>query len=207
MHGRYAAAVPGRGRRVRDAMRGMLPDGWDARHARVPGRRKGLATRVASRQASLNAIADKLPTLIGGSADLAPSNDTYLKDAGRLHTATTRPAATCTSASASTRWAPSSTAWRSTAASIPYGAHLPRVQRLHARLDPPRRAHARCHSTFVYTHDSIGLGEDGPTHQPIEHLAALRAMPTLTLIRPGRRQRDRGGWRLAIDARARRRWR
>ena len=55
------------------------------------------------------------------------------------------------------------------------------------------------HSTFVYTHDSIGLGEDGPTHQPIEHLASLRAMPTLTLIRPADANETAEAWRLAIS--------
>ena len=111
----------------------------------------------------------------------------------------TNPAgATSTTACASTAWARRSTGWRARRRD-PVRRHVPRVQRLQPPGDPHRRAE-RIRSIFVYTHDSIGLGEDGPTHQPIEHLMALRAIPQLCRP-PGRRQRTAMAWRLAIERR------
>ena len=111
------------------------------------------------------------------------------------------PAATSPSASASTAWARSSTGSRSTAGIVkPYGStflvfsdYMRPAVRLSALMHLP--------VVWVWTHDSIGLGEDGPTHQPVEHYAALRAIPNLWFVRPGRRERD--GLRVEGRARAR----
>ena len=144
---------------------------------------------------------------MGGSADLAPSNNTLARRARPISRPARSAGATSTSASASTPWAPSSTAWPCTAACIPYGGtflvfsdYMRPPIRLAALMELP--------VVYVFTHDSIGVGEDGPTHQPVEQLAALRAIPGPDRDPPGRRQRDgrglAGGDRSA--GRARRRW-
>ena len=158
-----------------------------------------------------------MPWLVGGAADLSPSTKTMLDDRGRrrLRARTATAAATSISASASTAWPPAPTAWRS-AACAPTSAPSwcsattcsPAI-RLAALMGLP--------VTFVFTHDFIGLGEDGPTHQPIEQLAALRAIAGHARAPPRRRQRDgrglaRRSWRRtappASSSRARRcrRW-
>ena len=110
-----------------------------------------------------------------------------------------RPAARSASASASTAWAGSWSAWRTTAACCPVGGtffvfsdYMRGAVRLAALSE------AKC--VFVWTHDSVGLGEDGPTHQPIEHLASLRAMPQLRLIRPADANETAQAWRIAVDS-------
>ena len=147
------------------------------------------ATRVASGK-GINAMPRTLPTLIGGSADLTPSNNTRIKGLPASSRASS-PAATCTSACENTRWAPCSTACHCTAAS-PYGGtflifsdYMRPAIRLAALMELP--------VIYVFTHDSIGLGEDGPTHQPVEHLAALRAIPNLDGAASRGRQRDGRG--------------
>ena len=149
---------------------------------------------VATRKASSKVIqwaAEQVPELVGGSADLAPSTLTPIEDGGDVQPRRRTPAATSTSASASTAWARSSTASTCTTSApsartfLIFTDYMKGAIRLAALMGIP--------SIFVFTHDSIGLGEDGPTHQPVEQLAQLRAMPQPQRRAPGRRQRDRAG--------------
>ena len=174
---------------------GRLPDGWDAD---VP--KKGPdAGMIATRKASNEVIqwaASKVPELVGGSADLAPSTLTLINGGGSVEARQLRRAATCTSASASTAWARSSTASRSRASAptaprfLIFNDYMKAAVRLAALMRIP--------SIFVYTHDSIGLGEDGPTHQPIEQLATLRATPNVDVVRPAGFNETALAWRHAL---------
>jgi transketolase len=193
--GRYAAQYPAEAAEFRKVMSGILPDGWDDAIPEFPADEKGLATRSASGRI-LNAFAVNLPTMIGGSADLAPSNDTYLKDLGDFNAANPT--------GRNMRYGVREHAMGGIVNGmarhggvIPYaGTFLVFSDYMRGSIRIASLMHS--HSTFVYTHDSIGLGEDGPTHQPIEHLASLRAMPTLTLIRPADANETAEAWRLAI---------
>lgn len=160
-----------------------LPDGWDKNLPTFPADAKGIATRDSSGKV-LNAIAQNVPWLIGGSADLATSDRTRLKFDG---------AGDFQAGSYSGRNLHFGVREHGMAASLngmalsklrPYGGtffnfndYMKPSVRLAAIMEIP--------VIFIYTHDSIGLGEDGPTHQPIEQLATLRAVPGLTLFRPG----------------------
>jgi transketolase len=178
-------------------VRGELPEGWAAKIPTFKPADGPMATRKAS-GAVLNAIAPSLPTLIGGSADLAPSTNTLIKGAGdfakgnygarNLHFGVREQAM--------------GAALNGMALSglIPYGATF-MVFSDYARPTIRLAGLMGAHSIFVFTHDSIFLGEDGPTHQPIEHLPALRAIPNLTLIRPGDANETAVAWRVAIEHR------
>jgi len=182
-----------------------LPEGWaDALPSWDPDP-KGVATRKASGEV-LNALRDVLPELWGGSADLAESNNTTMKGVDSFGPE-----------SISTKM------WNAN----PYGRTLHFGVREHAMgsilngiaLHGPTRPYGgtflvfsdymrpavrlaalmKSAVTYVWTHDSIGLGEDGPTHQPIEHLAALRAIPGLTVLRPGDANETAAAWRAVIE--------
>lgn len=178
-------------------VRGELPDGWAAKIPTFTPADGSLATRQASGKV-LNAIAASLPTLIGGSADLAPSNDTYLKGLGdfskgnygarNLHFGVREHAMG------------SIMSGMALSGLLPYGGTF-LVFSDYARPSIRLAALMEVHSIFVFTHDSIFLGEDGPTHQPIEHLPALRAIPNLTVIRPGDANETGVAWRVAIERR------
>ena len=169
-----------------------LPDGWDKDLPVFPADAKGIAGREASAKV-LNALAKHVPWLIGGSADLAPSTKTRLtfEGAGDFGRAP-RPGATSTSASASTRWPPALNgmalvegARRTASGFFIFRDYARPSIRLGAIMEIP--------VIHIFTHDSIGVGEDGPTHQPIEHLASLRAIPGADRAAPGRRERGRRG--------------
>ncbi len=182
-----------------------FPDGWEKALPSWDPDPKGVATRKAS-GAVLDALADVLPELWGGSADLAESNNTTMKGADSF--------------------GPSSIGTKQWKAN-PYGRTLHFGIREHAMgailsgigLHGPTRAYGGTFLTFsdymrgavrlaavmkspaiyVWTHDSIGLGEDGPTHQPIEHLAALRAIPGLFIVRPGDANETAGAWKAVLE--------
>ena len=176
-------------------VKGELPEGWAARLPSFSAADKPLATRQASGKV-LNAIAPALPTLIGGSADLAPSTNTLIKGAGdfskghygarNLHFGVREH---CMGAVVN---------GMALSGLLPYGATF-LVFSDYARPSLRLAAMMEAHSIFVFTHDSVFLGEDGPTHQPIEHLPALRAIPNLTLIRPADGNETAVAWRLAIE--------
>ena len=176
---------------------GELPAGWQAKIPVFKPSDGALATRQASGKV-LNAIAPSLPTLIGGSADLAPSTDTLIKGAGdfqkgnyagrNLHFGVREHAMGAILNG------------MALSGLIPYGAtflifsdYMRPTLRLAALMET--------HSIFVYTHDSIFLGEDGPTHEPIEQLPSLRAIPNLCFIRPADANETGVAWRVAIEHR------
>ena len=194
----YQSQYPDLSSELRRRLARELPPDWKSVIPRFPADTKGMATRSSSGKV-LNALAQKLPELIGGSADLTPSNNTYIEGSpdfqpdspeGRnLHFGVREHAM--------------GAALNGMAV---YGGVTPYGGTFLIFSDyerPAIRIAALSHipSIFIFTHDSIGLGEDGPTHQPVEHLAALRAMPNLTLIRPADANEVAEAWRLAIENR------
>jgi transketolase len=177
---------------------GKLPDGWEASLPAFKAGDKPLATRAASGQV-INAIAPHLPELVGGAADLASSNETLVKGALSFTAADT----TGRNFYFGVREHGMGSALNGIALSrlwIPYGGTFLIFSDY---MRPPIRLAAlmRLQVIYVYTHDSIFLGEDGPTHQAVEQLAALRAIPNLTVIRPADAVETAEGWRIAVGHR------
>jgi transketolase len=193
----YAGQYPELAARWRMVMAGELPPDWDADIPHFQPDDGPIATRVASGKA-LNALVERLPTLVGGSADLAPSTSTYLRDRGDLesdcygghnmHFGVREHAMGAIVNGMALH-----------GGVIPYGATFLVFSDY---MRPPIRLAALTgiHVIFVFTHDSIALGEDGPTHQPVEQLAALRAIPGLTVVRPADANETAEAWRAAIQA-------
>ena len=194
----YKIANPEKGAELERRLGGKLPKGWEKILPVFPADAKGMATRAASGKV-INALAPILPELIGGSADLAPSNNTkidgvpaFQKESpqGRNFHFGVREHAMAAALNGMALFG----------GLIPYGGTF----LVFADYNRPAiRIAALSHipSIFVFTHDSIGLGEDGPTHQPVEHLAALRAIPNLTVIRPADANETAQAWRVAIENR------
>ena len=177
------------------ALAGELPDGWDADLPRF-GPDDTLATRAAGAKA-INAVATHVPELVQGAADLSSSTDTTLKERGIV------------------------TADDFSGRNLYYGVRehamgaITNALTLHGGLRPVASTFLmffdymkntirlaglmELPSIFVYTHDSIALGEDGPTHQPVEHLAALRAIPNVVTIRPADGNETAAAWRIAME--------
>ncbi|MGO8821957.1 MAG: transketolase [Desulfomonilaceae bacterium] len=193
----YSGEFPEEAERFLRQVRGDLPENWDSEVPVFKPEDKPEATRVSSGKV-LNAIAKKVPNIIGGSADLSPSTKTIISGDGAQ--------------------APDQSSGRNIhfgvrefgmgaivngmalhGGVIPYGAtffiftdYMRPAIRLAAIMN--------IHSIFVFTHDSVALGEDGPTHQPVEHLASLRAMPNLCLIRPADANETAEAWRIAMKS-------
>ena len=191
----YAGEFPKEAERFFRQVRGDLPENWDSDISVFKPEDKPEATRVSSGKV-LNAIARKVPNIIGGSADLAPSTKTMIsgdpaqapdQSSGRnIHFGVREFAMGAVVNGMALH-----------GGVIPYGAtffifsdYMRPAIRLSAIMG--------IHSIFVFTHDSVALGEDGPTHQPVEHLASLRAMPNLSLIRPADANETAEAWRIAI---------
>ncbi|HEY1425926.1 MAG TPA: transketolase [Caulobacteraceae bacterium] len=196
-HAAYAKAFPDLAAELGALWAGALPSGWDSALPSFPSDAKGIATREASGKA-LNAIGQKLPWLVGGSADLAPSNKTMLEfdgarvfepddyDGRNLHFGIREHGMGCAAnglALAGLR--------PYVGTFLTFNDYMRPAVRIAALMQVP--------VTYVYTHDSIGLGQDGPTHQPIEQLASLRAMPGLTVIRPADANETVEAWRVALQ--------
>jgi transketolase len=198
LYARYQQAHPEDAADLDGRLAGKLPDGWqDAIPAFTPGD-KPMATRAASGQV-LNAIAGKLPLLVGGSADLTPSNNTAIKgradfEAASLEGLYFRFGIREHAMGSIMNGIALSRLW------IPYGGTF---LIFYDYMRPPVRLASlmKIQTIYVYTHDSIFLGEDGPTHQPIEQLAGLRSVPGLTLIRPADANETAEAWRVAIEHR------
>lgn len=179
-------------------LEGKLPPDWESAIPTFPADPKGMATRVSSGK-TINALAAKLPELTGGSADLTPSNKTWIDGEpsfqpdtpqGRnLHFGVREHAMGAVVNGMALH-----------GGVIPYGGTFLVFSDY---MRPAIRLSALSHygSIWVFTHDSIGVGEDGPTHQPIEHLAALRAIPNLVVIRPADANEVAEAWKVAIARR------
>jgi transketolase len=179
----YEQAYPREAAELRQMWAGKLPEGWDAEIPVFPADAKGLATRVSSGKV-LNGVAKKLPWLIGGSADLAPSTMTLLEFDGAGHFSSHNYAGRNLHFGVREHAMAAICNGLSLCGLRPYGAtffvftdYMRPAMRLAAIMHRP--------VLYILTHDSIGLGEDGPTHQPVEHLAACRAIPRLDVVRPG----------------------
>ncbi len=208
----YAQAYPDLSKELNQAMHNELPKGWNANIPTFPADAKGIATRIASGQV-LNAIAPHVPALIGGSADLNPSTHTAMKGLGDFEPAPDP--GEDMQGSVGGGW---SYAGRNLhfgvrehamgAAANGMAAHggiIPFTATFLTFSDYMRpairlAALSQLHVIFVFTHESIGLGEDGPTHQPIGHIAALRAIPGLTVIRPGDANETAVAWQVAMES-------
>jgi transketolase len=191
---RYRAVYPALAAELDQLRSGTSPGCWqDALPTFAPDA-KGLASREAGGKV-LNAVAPHLPSLIGGAADLRLRPRPRSPARHRSDQASAA-GATCISACANMPWARSPMAWRCPICAL---RHVPGLCRLYARADPPCRDHGTAHDLRVHPR-SIGVGEDGPTHQPIEHLATLRAIPGLDTIRPGDANEVAVAWHLALES-------
>lgn len=211
----YEKEFPGPAEEFRQLMRGELPPDWASDVPVFPADAKGVATRTASGKV-LNAIAPRIPSLIGGSADLNPSTQTVVKGSGDFQNP---------DYVAQIRQGTSGGDWGYQGRNLHFGvrehamgsianglaAHggiIPYTATFFVFSDymrPPIRLASLMELgvVFVFTHDSVGVGEDGPTHQPVEHLAALRAIPGLVVIRPCDANETAEAWRIAIEKRDR----
>jgi transketolase len=190
----YADAEPAVAAEFKAALAGELPAGWDADLDKLFAEPKKMATRKASQQA-INAIAPNLPTLVGGSADLAESNLTDIEGGGDL---------TPTEAGRNIRFGIREHGMGAIsnglalhgglrpfcATFLVFSDYMRPSVRLAALMGLP--------VVYVWTHDSVGLGGDGPTHQPIEHLGSLRLIPDLHVIRPADGPETAEAWRAAL---------
>ena len=193
----YTAAFPDLAKEWQQAINHELPQGWESALPKFTPEGGDLATRQASGKV-LNAVAPRLPTLIGGSADLAPSTDTLLKGFDGFQTS---PAGRNFHFGIREHGMGALLNGMALHGGIrPYGATFLVFSDY---MRPSIRLASMTHLpvTYVFTHDSIGLGEDGPTHQPIEHLAALRAIPNLIVIRPADPTETAVAWRVALERR------
>lgn len=206
----YAQAFPELAQELKGIMRGELPAGWDAGIPQFAADAKGMATRVASGKI-MNAIAPRLPALIGGSADLDPSTYTALNGLGDFEPS---------GAAARDKQGSDGGGWSYAGRNLHFGVREHAMGSIMNGLAahggavpfgatflvfsdymrPPIRLAALMglHVIYVFTHDSIALGEDGSTHQPVEHLAALRAIPRLIVIRPADANETAVAWRTAL---------
>jgi transketolase len=211
----YAKAHPEPAAELRRRIAAELPAGWDAEIPSFPADAKGIATRKAS-STVMQAIGRRLPELAGGSADLNPSTFTVLEGQGDFES----PAATSEGAQG-TSGGPWSYAGRNLhfgvrehamgaavnglathGGFVPYGATF-LVFSDYMRPSVRLSSIMELGTVWVFTHDSVALGEDGPTHQPVEHYAALRAIPGLLFIRPCDANETAWAWRVAIENRHR----
>jgi transketolase len=188
----YAAAFPDLAAEWQAFQTQTLPPGWDAD---LPHFTDAMATRQAS-GSIINALAPRLPFLIGGSADLTPSNNTTIKGAP-AYSATNRAGRNFHFGVREHAMGAILNGMALTPGFIPYGGtflifsdYMKAAIRLAALM--------RLRVIYVFTHDSIGLGEDGPTHQAVEQLAGLRAIPNLTVIRPADANEVTAAWCTAI---------
>ena len=211
----YAQKFPDLAKELESAMRGDLPAGWDATIPTFPADAKGVATRVASGKI-LAALGTKLPSLIGGSADLNPSTFTVLPKLGDFESPQRKVADHQGSVGENWDYAGRNlhfgvrehgmgAAVNGMAAHggiIPFGSTF-LIFSDYFRPSIRLAALMELGVIYVLTHDSVGLGEDGPTHQPIEQLAALRAIPKLIVLRPCDANETAEAWRVAIESRKR----
>ena len=211
----YRKKYPQEGKEIQELIDGKLPEGWDKEIPTFPADPKGMATRVAAGKV-MQSFYRNLPNFVGGSADLNASTFTALKDGGDFESPDR--------ASGDMQGAEGG-GWSYAGRNIFYGIRehamgaisngmaaagnlIPFTATFLTFSDYMRptirlAALMELQVVFVFTHDSIGLGEDGPTHQSVEHIAALRAIPKLTVIRPGDANESAVAWKVAIESRKR----
>jgi transketolase len=211
----YTQAFPELAAELQRSLRGDLPPGWDADIPVFPADAKGMATREAGGKV-MNAIAPKCPALTGGSADLDPSTKTALKGLGDFNPLPIP---------GEDQQGSDSGGWSYAGRNLHFGVREHAMGSIANGLSahggfipfgstflifsdymrPPIRLAAlmKLHVIHVFTHDSIAVGEDGPTHEPVEQLAGLRAIPGLTVLRPGDANETAVAWRVALESRDR----
>jgi transketolase len=190
----YSKKYPELVERLRCMQHHDLPSGWDKDLPVFPADAKGVATRESSAKV-LNAVAKNIPWMIGGSADLATSNKTTLKFEGAGDFQAATPAGRNLHFGVREHVMGASVNGLTLSGIRAFGAtffNFSDYMRASIRLS----ALEECPSIFIFTHDSIGVGEDGPTHQPIEQLASLRAMPNLIVLRPGDANEVTEAWKI-----------
>jgi transketolase len=207
----YQSAFPKEAAELEQAISGKLPQGWQSKMPKWTPSDKAISTRVAGGE-TLNALAKIIPTIMGGSADLNPSTETALKGLGDFQPAE--------SGGAGTQGAVGGP-WGNTGRNVAFGvrehAMGAAVNGMAAHggvlpfsatflifsdyMKPAIRlgALSKLKAIYVFTHDSIGVGEDGPTHEPIEQLAGLRSIPGLTVIRPADPNETAEAWTFAVE--------
>jgi len=207
----YKKTFPDLAKEIEQMMAGELPAGWNADLPQFPADAKGVATRSASGKV-LNALASKLPAIIGGSADLNPSTNTALKGMGDFQ---------IPHDPAGDRQGSVGGSWGYEGRNLHFGVRehamgsILNGMAVHGGIIPfgatfmifsdymrpaiRLAALMKLHVIYVFTHDSIGVGEDGPTHQPVEQLATLRAVPNLIVMRPCDANETAIAWRVAIE--------
>jgi transketolase len=193
---KYASAHPREAKQFVDGVAGRLPDGWERSLPSFTTDDKPAATRASS-GAVINAIADAIPLLVGGSADLSESNNTDIKDKGimgagdpggrNVYYGVREHAMVAAVNGMAAHGGP-----------VPFaGTFFTFSDYCRGAIRIAALSHFR--SILIFTHDSVGLGEDGPTHQPIEHLMALRAMPILRVVRPADANETAIAWKAALE--------
>ncbi len=207
----YAREYPDLAEELRMLMEGRLPEGWDKKLPTFEVTAGGIATRSAGGKV-LNALAEVIPNLIGGSADLDPSTSTVLKGRGSFQAP-----GVCRPGTQGLIDGPLGYEGRNIAFGvrehamgailngmavhgglIPFGATF-FVFSDYMRPAVRVAALSHCKVIYVWTHDSVGVGEDGPTHQPVEHLMSLRVIPNLVSLRPADANETREAWKVAIE--------
>jgi transketolase len=195
----YRVTFPQKAAELDRRLAGKLPEGWESALPSFPADEKGMATRIASGKA-MNALAAKIPELLGGSADLAPSTKTWLDAYPAFQPATP--------AGRNFDFGVREHAMGAIVNGLAvHGGVLPFGSTFLVFSDymrAPIRLSALSHypSIWVFTHDSIGVGEDGPTHEPVEQLTSLRLIPGLVVLRPGDANETAAAWKVAIGRRA-----
>ena len=196
----YRAEYPELAAELERRLTGALPAGWADGLIEFPADAKGLASRASSGKV-LNAIAERLPELVGGSADLAPSTVTWMNNSPAF-------ASDCHEGR-NIHFGVREHGMGAVVNGLAYhGGIIPFGSTFMVFSDymrPPLRLAALSHlgTISIFTHDSIGVGEDGPTHQPIEQMAALRAIPNFIALRPADANEVREAWKVAIENRRR----
>jgi transketolase len=207
----YREAYPDLMKEWDQMIHARLPEGWDRDIPVFPPDGKGIATRAAGGQV-MNGLSPHLPFLIGGSADLNPSTNTALKGLGNFQSPHGGDEAVQGSVSGPWGYGGSNIAFgvREHAMGgilngialhgglLPYGSTF-LIFSDYMRPAIRLASLMKLHLIYIFTHDSIGLGEDGPTHQPIEQLSSLRAIPNLTVIRPADANETAEAWKVAIE--------
>jgi transketolase len=194
----YHTGFPELASELERRLAGRLPEGWQTALPVFPSDPKGIATRAASGK-TINSLAKKIPELIGGSADLWPSTNTWI-DSSPAFQAESRQGRNFHFGVRENGMGSIVNGMALHGGVIPYGATFLVFSDY---MRPAVRLSALSHfpSIWIFTHDSIGLGEDGPTHQPIEHLASLRAIPNLVVIRPADANETVAAWEVAVSRR------